>query len=364
MTDPSDIPTPLPWEERYKSVQAMPGGLFNYINSLEDICKQIAKHRPSALTIRTWLQTNFYLTEKGADERLKFLRRSGIIENNFNQCDLTDTANRWHQTGDDGILIALLHSRTKYLGEMLAELGTGSNTLDELNKSANTYGLKWDSLNQVNLRRGWLQSAKLIEAVNGDALSITDAGYDLLTDLQLHQPSTPSPLSQPLSTPTTTPSAHLGSRKFGGRKYISPTQQEVVKARKVFEFNSNRLNQGIRAHIKVQEKLAKAVESAGLVPLSPASHDPKFDVAWRKDNSVFVVEVKSVTKENEERQLRLGLGQVLSYAFLLNWHRVDKVHAVLALKRKPSENYCYWEELCRQHGVILTWPDRFKQLFE
>ena len=40
---------------------------------------------------------------------------------------------------------------------------------------------------------------------------------------------------------------------------------------------------------------------------------PNFDLAWQKDRTVFVAEVKSITAENEEHQLRLGLGQVLQY---------------------------------------------------
>ena len=121
------------------------------------------------------------------------------------------------------------------------------------------------------------------------------------------------------------------------------------------------MERGIAAHMDVQDALAEAVRSAGLVPLSPATHDPQFDVAWKIDDSVFVVEVKSVTEENEERQLRLGLGQVLSYAFLLNWPEVSEVRAVLAVEGKPQGDY--WDELCKRHGVTLTWPTRFNELF-
>ena len=61
-----------------------------------------------------------------------------------------------------------------------------------------------------------------------------------------------------------------------------------------------------------------------------------------------------MTEENEERQLRLGLGQVLSYAHLLDWDEVKTVQPVLAVERRPAAEY--WEALCKRHGVILTWP--------
>lgn len=76
----------------------------------------------------------------------------------------------------------------------------------------------------------------------------------------------------------------------------------------------------------------------------------------------FVAEVKSLTKDNEVRQLRLGLGQVLSYKHLLNWPGVKTVKPVLAVERRPTEKY--WEALCNEHGVILTWPEEFGVLFD
>jgi hypothetical protein len=34
--------------------------------------------------------------------------------------------------------------------------------------------------------------------------------------------------------------------------------------------------------------------------------EPNFDLAWRRDGTVFVAEVKSINDDNEEEQLRLG----------------------------------------------------------
>jgi hypothetical protein len=43
-----------------------------------------------------------------------------------------------------------------------------------------------------------------------------------------------------------------------------------------------------------------------------------FDLAWQIGRTLFVAQVKSLTLRNEEKQLRLGLGQVLRYADLLS----------------------------------------------
>jgi hypothetical protein len=99
----------------------------------------------------------------------------------------------------------------------------------------------------------------------------------------------------------------------------------------------------------------------GLVPLSPSSGDPQFDIAWMQDGVAFITEVKSLTDANEKWQLRLGLGQVLSYVHLLTWPGVQAVRAVLAVECQPKADY--WTTLCAEHDVILTWPEAYNDLF-
>lgn len=65
----------------------------------------------------------------------------------------------------------------------------------------------------------------------------------------------------------------------------------------------------------------------------------------------YVVEMKSITRTNEEKQLRLGLGQVLRYRQLLvpAGHRAVDVQVA---GRPPPES---WQALCDQLGVIQMW---------
>ncbi len=75
-----------------------------------------------------------------------------------------------------------------------------------------------------------------------------------------------------------------------------------------------------------------------------------------------MAEVKGLTEDNEVRQLRLGLGQVLNYAHLLDWPGVENVRPVLAVEHRPAAEY--WVDLCEEHEVVLTWPDQFGELFD
>jgi hypothetical protein len=65
----------------------------------------------------------------------------------------------------------------------------------------------------------------------------------------------------------------------------------------------------------------------------------------------FVAEVKSITPHNEEKQLRLGLGQVLRYSYQFGTLAVP----VLLAERRPQDPG--WEKLCEHLGVILVWPE-------
>jgi hypothetical protein len=116
------------------------------------------------------------------------------------------------------------------------------------------------------------------------------------------------------------------------------------------------IERGLRGHRQTQNALAGALIAAGLAPLRPGG-GPDWDIAWRRDSTLYVGEVKTINDMNEERQLRLGLGQVLRYQQRCA-HVEDSVVAVLVVDRPPRDES--WAELCQSLGVLLvspsTWP--------
>ena len=93
-----------------------------------------------------------------------------------------------------------------------------------------------------------------------------------------------------------------------------------------------------------------------VTPLKPKPPDPDFDLGWSHRSGWYVVEVKSLTDQNEARQLRLGLGQVLDYHDALS-RRHPTVRAVIAVERRPRDPR--WVSLCERHDVLLVWPETF-----
>lgn len=73
-----------------------------------------------------------------------------------------------------------------------------------------------------------------------------------------------------------------------------------------FAVDPAKVERGNTGHATTQNALAHWIHSHSLVPVSPARRDPQFDVAWQDEGRIYVAEVKSLTSENEERQLRLG----------------------------------------------------------
>jgi hypothetical protein len=66
-----------------------------------------------------------------------------------------------------------------------------------------------------------------------------------------------------------------------------------------------------------------------------------------------------LTDRNEERQLRLGLVQVLRYRALLDVTR-SNVRAVFVAERPPHDQS--WEDLCESLGVLLVSPASFARI--
>ena len=156
----------------------------------------------------------------------------------------------------------------------------------------------------------------------------------------------PKAAMSPPSPPVATPLAPLGAA------YRAADEDAERKAPDPFEVDPNQLDRSTRLHAATQNALSAAVKRRGCTPVSP-SGEPNFDLAWEEASGVTIVaEVKSVKATNAERQLRLGLGQVLRYQSLLAAHG-RQVKGVLVLSGPPHDDR--WVELCASHDVALIW---------
>jgi hypothetical protein len=137
-----------------------------------------------------------------------------------------------------------------------------------------------------------------------------------------------------------------------GAAYRRATWSELPDSRDPFAVDPALVERGLHAHVDTQNKIAGLLEASGIEPRSPRPDEPDFDLAWAHGGTVYVGEVKSITRANEEKQLRLGLGQVLRYRSLLNERLRSDVRAVLIAETEPRDDS--WRALCEEVGVVLV----------
>ena len=143
----------------------------------------------------------------------------------------------------------------------------------------------------------------------------------------------------------------------GSAPYRRADEETSVGTRDPFSVDPTLVERALRSHASTQNALADHVSKLGASPRSPTAHEPNFDLAWDAAGLTWVAEVKSLTHANEEKQLRLGLGQVLRCRQLLS--STNPIRCALVIERRPHD--LGWESLCREHDVLLVWPDRWRE---
>ncbi len=188
-----------------------------------------------------------------------------------------------------------------------------------------------------------------VETGNAGVERLTTPEWEALRNLVNIEPAAASSLGPP------PPTAHRAGESYRTEdEYVAATMPDP------FTVDPDVLDRGIAAHRRTQNAVARELEAAGVTPLSHRPQDdPPFDIAWRTGDSLYVGEVKSLTPANEEKQLRLGLGQVLRYAHQLSLNS-PIVQPVLITEREPTDTT--WTELCGSVGVQLVWGPSFERL--
>jgi hypothetical protein len=134
--------------------------------------------------------------------------------------------------------------------------------------------------------------------------------------------------------------------------YAPVSERPAAIQRDPFPFDPDARDRATLAHMRTQNRLAEWAADRGFTVQASAG-EPQVDLAWTDGKRRTIVEVKTINLDNEARQLRLGLGQLLDYHDQLAM-RGEDVILTLATDRKPSDPR--WSRLCERYGVLLVWP--------
>jgi hypothetical protein len=131
----------------------MPGGYSGYLKSLAKVCTVVAEERPNPAELASRLEAVLGVKPTAARLRESFLRKVGIINVQGGSCRLGIWTERWLESRDDRIIVALLQSRCQLVGELLDACRAPRTNDDLLTVANERYSMGWDTQTQIANRR-------------------------------------------------------------------------------------------------------------------------------------------------------------------------------------------------------------------
>lgn len=156
--------------------------------------------------------------------------------------------------------------------------------------------------------------------------------------------------------------ASTGEELLTGRQTLGVPYKPVVATSEIvgaeeLKQSWDLITQGVAAHADTQNSLALWLAQRHFAVRQKSAGEPNYDIAWMASDAAWVAEVKSLHFDNQDDQLRYGLGQVLEYRERLRRIGHDRVHAALVIEQPPTLTTAEaWTAVCEAVGVVLCWP--------
>lgn len=199
-TTRSDLPAARPWSARSRSCGVLPGEVADACWNALDILGEIADWEPTDAALLPKVERQFGITTAFAAAAVDALRNAGLAERRGPTWRPTEAGRTWLAREDPAFVVAQLHRRVRYVGELLART-TRPCTPSELLADANErYGMGWSTEAQVASRRRWLESAGMLAVTTDGRLATTDAGHQLLPHLAIEPPTEAATALRPAPT--------------------------------------------------------------------------------------------------------------------------------------------------------------------
>ena len=180
-------PDPLPWSHRAAAMPWFPGGNDGQLGALRAILNAAKSGATDDITVALDDDSSVGIVLRTAGLRVQ---PTGLIKRaDHGRWTISDEADAWLTSGDGCLLIAILHSRVRFVGELLKLLQESPQTHANLNSAASSlFGIEWSTLDQIRRRTVWLRSTGVVDLRFDNALCLTKVGESLLTRLRLADP--------------------------------------------------------------------------------------------------------------------------------------------------------------------------------
>ena len=187
MQPPGEPTQPKPWRERANTLGYLTGGSDAQVSVLRQILTQMPCNGKDTLRWKSPEGKEISAT-CGALCRSQLLTSALIERVGADEWAPTKAAVEWLQNDDISFLACHIHTHVKFFGEMLAAIGKDTSQVDLLHIARTSYGMNWETPDQVHRRTAWLRSLGLIEVWGQKKIVRTPAGDSFLNLIQLCPP--------------------------------------------------------------------------------------------------------------------------------------------------------------------------------
>ena len=118
--DLATVPEPFSWSQRSKSVHPLPGGYDGYLQALRALLDTLVDQRPAVNDFPQVVTELYSVTDNRANLMTSFLKKITVVAESGGVAVPSEWASAWAQIARNEIIIGLLHSRVRFVGEMLA----------------------------------------------------------------------------------------------------------------------------------------------------------------------------------------------------------------------------------------------------
>ena len=188
-------------DEKRGTVCAMPGGNTSYIKTLHKTWDWLNEQSRTIADFYDWFAECGWKKRSGTNQTLPFLIAIGLIVKNG---DDRLQAPRSGTFSSDESIIRALHEKCLFIGDLLKEVASPKTKEDLQLAAKQKAGFTMGNTHAVTYRRGWLESAGMLE-FREHKVHITEKGKEFLSSL-------PNEVGPPQSTTLHHPR----------RKYLNP----------------------------------------------------------------------------------------------------------------------------------------------
>ena len=176
--------------KKFSSFWPFPGGISNYVQTLQKALNFIYKNKPNKKQLEYWFIDTFpkVKSEKNAKGYVtNVLKNSGLLVFSRNEIVLSENGRRYLDKPSNELLFSIFNDNILGFENIIKLLGESPSTMDELHKNVvkelKQFGINWSTTYPILYRMNWFRSMGFVLLKKG-MYSLTNNGSILFIELK------------------------------------------------------------------------------------------------------------------------------------------------------------------------------------